>query len=79
MFLTEIGKRNCINDGVYCSSIKECQQCDLKSVREFAKGDYLFKDDEPCTKCEGNATITRIHRRKKEKKRKGWLRGLVKT
>jgi hypothetical protein len=48
----------------------ECQQCDLKSVREFAKGDYLFKDDEPCTRCEGNATITRIHSRK-EKKRAG--------
>ena len=30
MFLTEIGIRNCVNDGVYSSSHTECQQCDLK-------------------------------------------------
>jgi hypothetical protein len=54
----------------------ECPQCNLKRVREFQKGDYLFKNDLPCTRCEGIATITRIHQRKKEptKRRRGLLR-----
>lgn len=45
----------------------ECPQCDLKRIREFARGDYVFKDDEPCTRCDGQMVITRIHRREKEK------------
>jgi hypothetical protein len=49
----------------------ECTQCNLKRVREFQKGDYLFKNDLPCTRCEGNAIITRIHQKKEEKKRRG--------
>lgn len=47
----------------------ECPKCGLKRIREFARGDYVFKADEPCTRCEGVMTITRIHRREKEKKR----------
>jgi hypothetical protein len=46
----------------------ECPQCNLKRVRAFKRGDYLFKNDEPCTKCEGMMLITRIHTRKEEKK-----------
>ncbi len=34
MFLTDIGKRNCVNDGVYCSLIRECQHCELKKECE---------------------------------------------
>lgn len=34
MFLTEIDKRDCVNNGIYSSSIKECQQCDLKKECE---------------------------------------------
>lgn len=55
----------------------ECPQCKLKLVREFQKGDYLFKSDLPCTRCEGTATITRIHQRKKEPERR--RRGLLRT
>ncbi len=46
----------------------ECPQCDLKRIREFERGDYVFKDDEPCTRCEGKMVITRIHKREKEKR-----------
>jgi hypothetical protein len=46
----------------------ECPQCNLKRVRSFKRGDYIFKNDEPCTRCEGNMLITRIHTRKEEKK-----------
>lgn len=47
----------------------ECPQCGLKRIREFAQGDYVFKDDDPCTRCEGSMTVTRIHRRKGEKEK----------
>ena len=47
----------------------ECPQCNLKRVRAFQPGDYIFKKDEPCTRCEGNMTITRINARKDPKKK----------
>lgn len=47
----------------------ECPQCNLKRVRAFQVGDYIFKKDEPCTRCEGHMTITRINARKEPKKK----------
>jgi hypothetical protein len=47
----------------------ECPQCNLKRVRAFQVGDYIFKKDEPCTRCEGHMTITRINARKDPKKK----------
>ena len=47
----------------------ECPQCNLKRVRAFQPGDYIFKKDEPCTRCEGMMTITRINARKDPKKK----------
>jgi len=47
----------------------ECPQCNLKRVRAFQPGDYIFKKDEPCTRCEGHMTITRINARKDPKKK----------
>jgi hypothetical protein len=44
----------------------ECPECNLKRIREFVRGDYVFKDDEACTRCEGKMVITKIHRREKE-------------
>jgi hypothetical protein len=46
----------------------ECPQCNLKRVRSFQRGDYIFKRDEPCTRCDGQMVITAIHTRKEEKK-----------
>lgn len=48
----------------------ECSQCNLKRVREFQRGDYLFKRDEPCNRCEGMMVITRIHTREEKKKKR---------
>ncbi|MCW4014419.1 MAG: hypothetical protein NWF07_15730 [Candidatus Bathyarchaeota archaeon] len=48
----------------------ECPQCNLKRVRAFQPGDYIFKKDEPCTRCEGMMTITKINARKDPKKKK---------
>ena len=48
----------------------ECPQCNLKRVRAFQPGDYIFKTDEPCTRCEGSMTVTRINARKDPKDKK---------
>lgn len=40
----------------------ECRKCGFKSVREFQRGDYIFKEVEPCHKCEENMQITAIYR-----------------
>jgi Tfp pilus assembly protein PilV len=44
----------------------ECPKCNLKRVRDFQRGDYIFKDDEPCTRCDGKMMITRIAQKKEE-------------
>ena len=50
-------------------TILECPSCELKRVRDFKVGDYVNKDDEPCTRCEGSMVITGIHRRSEPEKR----------
>ena len=48
----------------------ECPKCNLRRVREFKKGDYVFKNDEACTRCDGNMIISRIHKKKDPEKEK---------
>jgi hypothetical protein len=50
-------------------TILECPSCDLKRVRDFNRGDYVYKDDEPCTRCEGTMIVTGIHRKAEPKKK----------
>ncbi len=45
----------------------ECKKCGFKSVREFQRGDYVFKEVEPCQKCSDKMLITAIFREVKEK------------
>jgi hypothetical protein len=45
----------------------ECKKCGFKSVREFQRGDYIFKEVEPCQKCNDKMLITAIYREIKEK------------
>jgi len=47
----------------------ECKKCSFKSVREFQRGDYIFKEVEPCQKCSDKMLITAISREVKEKER----------
>ena len=47
----------------------ECKKCGFKSVREFQRGDYIFKEVEPCQKCNEKMLITAIYREVKEKER----------
>ena len=47
----------------------ECKKCGFKSTREFQRGDYVFKEVEPCQKCNDKMLITSISREVKEKER----------
>ena len=50
----------------------ECQnkECSNKTIREFQRGDYVFKDlDTPCGKCSGKQMITGIYKEVKEKEK----------
>jgi hypothetical protein len=47
----------------------ECKKCGFKNVREFQRGDYVFKELEPCQKCNDKMMITAIFREVKEKGR----------
>jgi len=49
----------------------ECKKCGFKSVREFQRGDYIFKEVEPCQKCNEKMLITAIYREVKEKRKGG--------
>lgn len=48
----------------------ECKKCGFKSIREFQRGDYIFKEVEPCQKCNESMLITAIYREVKEKREK---------
>ncbi len=45
----------------------ECQSCHQKTIREFQRGDYIFKEGEPCPKCKDRSLITAIYREVMEK------------
>jgi len=47
----------------------ECKKCGFKSVRDFQRGDYIFKEAGPCQKCNDKMLITAIFREVKEKER----------
>jgi hypothetical protein len=48
----------------------ECPKCDFKNIRDFQKGDYIFKENGPCQKCDEKLKITAIYREAKKKEQK---------
>lgn len=44
-----------------------CQKCGFKNIRDFQRGDFIFKETEECPKCKEKMTITSIFREVKEK------------
>ncbi len=46
-----------------------CQKCGFKNIRDFQRGDYIFKKAEPCPKCNDKMMISSIYREVKEKKK----------
>jgi len=51
-------------------TVIECKKCGFKNVREFKRGDYVFKQMDACQKCNETMMITGIYREIKEKKKK---------
>ncbi|MGD2065948.1 MAG: hypothetical protein PVI43_02110 [Candidatus Bathyarchaeota archaeon] len=47
----------------------ECPKCDFKSIRDFQREDYIFKETGPCQKCDEKMKITAIYREAKKKKK----------
>ena len=46
-----------------------CEKCNFKSIREFKRGDYIFKESDECPKCKEKMLITAIYRESKEKEK----------
>jgi len=51
-------------------TIIECRKCGFKNVREFQRGDYIFKQMGTCEKCNEPLLVTGIYREIKEPKKK---------
>ncbi|MBT8171608.1 hypothetical protein KJN74_01890 [Candidatus Bathyarchaeota archaeon] len=49
---------------------EECPKCDFKNIREFKRGDYIFKKTGSCEKCKETMTITAIYREPKKTDKK---------
>lgn len=47
----------------------ECRKCGTKDVREFERGDFVYKELDKCEKCEDNKIITSIYKEVKEKEK----------
>ncbi len=47
----------------------ECKKCGYKNVREFQRGDFIFKEVDQCQKCNDKMLITAIFREVKEKEK----------
>ena len=45
----------------------ECPKCDFKSIRDFQREDYIFKETGSCEKCNETMKITAIYREAKKK------------
>jgi Zn finger protein HypA/HybF involved in hydrogenase expression len=51
-------------------TIVECKKCGTKTVREFQRGDYVYKDLDACPKCpDEKQLITAIYKDVKEKEK----------
>jgi len=46
-----------------------CQKCGFKNIRDYQQGDYIFKEAEPCPKCNEKMMIASIYREVKEKEK----------
>ena len=45
----------------------DCPKCDFKNIRNFQKGDFIFKKTESCQKCKETMVITAIYKEEKKK------------
>jgi ABC-type transport system involved in cytochrome bd biosynthesis fused ATPase/permease subunit len=51
-------------------TIVECKKCNTKTVREFQRGDYVYKELDACPKCpDTKQLITAVYKEVKEKEK----------
>ncbi len=41
-------------------SIEQCDSCKALSKRKFKEGDYVFKNTDQCSSCQGQLSIVKI-------------------
>jgi len=41
-------------------SLEECGSCKATSKRKFKEGDYIFKNTEQCSSCNGQLSVVKI-------------------
>ena len=46
-----------------------CQKCGFKNIRDFQKGDYIFKETESCPECSKEMMVASIYREVEEKEK----------
>ena len=51
----------------------QCEKCNFKTVRNFKRGDYIFKETELCPKCNEKMLISSIYLEIEEKKKRKGL------
>ena len=52
------------------TTIVECRKCGVKNIRDFQRGDYVYKELEACQKCpDDKMIITAIYKEVKEKEK----------
>ena len=69
MLMTSRGKTITIFEDQKLNTLLQCEKCNFKSVREFRKGDYIFKRSGGCPKCKEKMVITAIYREVKEEEK----------
>jgi len=45
----------------------QCKKCGFKNIRDFQRGDYIFKETDPCPKCNEKMSVASIYREVEEK------------
>ena len=70
LFQTRAKPKHVIVEMPRVTTTLECPKCDFKNIRDFQRGDYIFKETGPCQKCDEKMTITAIYREVKKKKQK---------
>lgn len=47
--------------GLKVLTVTICDKCNFKAIRNFALGDYVYKEVGKCQQCDGTAYITQIY------------------
>ena len=73
IFLLYQSRRQSVDMKIATSKVMttiECKKCGFKNIREYQRGDYVFKELEACQKCpDTKQIITAIYKEVKEKEK----------